>query len=44
MSPEIAQLKEITSIGLETAEVLGFCNEEELQEALIPLMQEVDIA
>ena len=28
-------------IGEETAEVLGFDNEEELEAALIPLMQEV---
>ena len=33
---------EIDSIGTEPAEVLGFENERELEEALIPLMQDIE--
>lgn len=34
---------EVCSIGKESLEVLGFQNERELEEALIPLMQEQEI-
>ena len=34
---------EVCSIGKESLEVLGFKNERELEEALIPLMQEQEI-
>lgn len=33
---------EISSIGTEPIEVLGFKNEIELEEALIPLMKEIE--
>ena len=37
------ELQETTSLGVESAEVLGFTNEEELLEALVPLMKEIDM-
>ena len=33
---------ELDSIGTESLEVLGYKNERELEEALIPLMQEIE--
>ena len=33
---------EIFSVGTEPLEVLGFKNERELEQALIPLMQEIE--
>ena len=34
--------KDLCSLGLEPLDVLGFCSEEELLDALVPLMDEVD--
>ena len=36
------ETSEVYSIGTEPAEVLGFKNERELDEVLIPLMQEIE--
>ena len=33
---------EVSSLGTEPLDVLGFKNETELEEALIPLMEEID--
>ncbi len=35
--------KDLCSLGLEPLDLLGFTSEEELLDALVPLMQEIDI-
>ena len=37
------QIQDLYSLGIEPLDVLGFQTEEELLDALIPLMQELDI-
>ena len=37
------QIQDLFSLGIEPLDVLGFQTEEELLDALIPLMQEIDI-
>ena len=36
------KIKDLCSLGLEPMDVLGFCSEEELLDALVPLMDEAD--
>ncbi len=37
------QISDLYSLGIEPSDVLGFQTEEELLDALIPLMQELEI-
>ena len=37
------QIQDLYSLGIEPSDVLGFQTEEQLLDALIPLMQELDI-
>ncbi len=37
------QIQDLYSLGIEPSDVLGFQTEEELLDALIPLMQELDL-
>ena len=37
------QIQDLYSLGIEPLDVLGFDTEEDLLDALLPLMQEIDI-
>ena len=37
------QIQDLCSLGIEPSDVLGFHTEEDLLDALLPLMQEIDI-
>ncbi len=37
------QIQDLYSLGIEPLDVLGFETEEELLDALVPLMQEIDM-
>ena len=37
------QIQDLYSLGIEPLDVLGFQTEDELLDALLPLMQEIDI-
>ena len=37
------QIQDLYSLGIEPSDVLGFRTEEELLDALLPLMQEIDL-